>query len=48
MGEVGGGVIGMLFGVDYEEFCLDFCYGGEISDDFYYYIVGFVCGGEGL
>lgn len=48
IGELGGGVIGMFFGVDYDEFWLDFCYGGEISDDLYYYIVGFVCNGEGF
>ena len=46
-GEVGGGAIGTSFGVDYEEFRLDFRYGGEISDDLYYHIAGFARGGEG-
>ena len=32
-GELGGGAIGTSFGVDYDEFRLDFRYGGEISDD---------------
>ena len=46
-GEVGGGAIGTSFGVDYDEFRLDFRYGGEISDDMYYHIAGFARGGEG-
>jgi len=46
-GEVGGGAIGTSFGVDYEEFRLDFRYGGEITDDLYYHIAGFARGGEG-
>lgn len=46
-GELGGGAIGTTFGLDYEEFRLDFAYGGEISDDLYFYIGGFARGGEG-
>ncbi|GAB2708359.1 TonB-dependent receptor [Aliiglaciecola aliphaticivorans] len=46
-GESGGGAIGASFGVDYEEFRLDFSYGGEISDDLYFHVGGFARGGEG-
>lgn len=46
-GEYGGGAIGTTFGVDYDEFRLDFSYGGEISDDLYYHIGGFARSGEG-
>ena len=46
-GELGGGAIGTTFGLDYDEFRLDFAYGGEISDDLYFHIGGFARGGEG-
>lgn len=46
-GENGGGAIGTSFGLDYEEFRLDFSYGGEINDDLYFHIGGFARGGEG-
>ncbi|MBF7073386.1 TonB-dependent receptor [Glaciecola sp. MH2013] len=46
-GESGGGAIGTSFGVDYDEFRLDFSYGGEINDDLYFHIGGFARGGEG-
>ncbi|MGQ8364473.1 TonB-dependent receptor [Glaciecola sp. 1036] len=46
-GQTGGGAIGTSFGVDYEEFRLDFSYGGEINDDLYFHIGGFARGGEG-
>ncbi|MEG3767894.1 TonB-dependent receptor [Alteromonas sp. 14N.309.X.WAT.G.H12] len=47
-GELGGGSIGTSFGLDYEEFRLDFAYGGEINDDLYFHIGGFARGGEGV
>ncbi|RPJ68386.1 TonB-dependent receptor [Alteromonas sediminis] len=46
-GESGGGAIGTSFGVDYDEFRLDFSYGGEINNDLYFHIGGFARGGEG-
>ena len=47
-GEQGGGAIGTSFGLDYEEFRLDFAYGGEVNDDLYFHIGGFARGGEGV
>lgn len=46
-GETGGGAIGTSFGLDYDEFRLDFAYGGEINNDLYFHIGGFARGGEG-
>lgn len=46
-GESGGGAIGTSFGVDYDEFRLDFAYGGEINNNLYFHIGGFARGGEG-
>ena len=46
-GETGGGAIGTSFGLDYEEFRLDFAYGGEFNSDLYFHIGGFARGGEG-
>ncbi|WP_371195848.1 TonB-dependent receptor [Glaciecola sp. SC05] len=46
-GESGGGAIGTSFGLDFEEFRLDFAYGGEFNDDLYFHIGGFARGGEG-
>lgn len=46
-GETGGGAIGTSFGVDYDEFRLDFAYGGEISSDLYFHIAGHTRQGEG-
>lgn len=46
-GENGGGAIGTSFGLDYEEFRLDFAYGGEINSDLYFHIAGHARGGEG-
>lgn len=46
-GEAGGGAIGTSFGLDYDEFRLDFAYGGEINDDLYFHVGGFARGGEG-
>ncbi|TDF36388.1 TonB-dependent receptor [Alteromonadaceae bacterium M269] len=46
-GEVEGGAIGTSFGVDYDEFRVDFAYGGEINDDLYYHISGHTRDGEG-
>lgn len=46
-GETGGGAIGVSFGLDYEEFRLDYAYGGDINSDTYFHIGGFVRGGEG-
>ncbi len=46
-GETGGGAIGTSFGLDYDEFRLDFAYGGEINSDLYFHIGGFARGGEG-
>lgn len=46
-GESGGGAIGTSFGLDYDEFRLDFAYGGEINDDMYFHLGGFARGGEG-
>lgn len=46
-GESGGGAIGTSFGVDYDEFRLDFSYGGEINNDLYFHVGGFARGGEG-
>ena len=46
-GETGGGAIGTSFGVDYDEFRLDFAYGGEISSDMYFHVAGHTRQGEG-
>lgn len=46
-GESGGGAIGTSFGVDYDEFRLDFAYGGEFNRDLYFHIAGFARDGEG-
>lgn len=46
-GETGGGAIGVSLGVDYDEFRLDYSYGGEINQDLYFHIGGFARGGEG-
>ena len=46
-GETGGGALGISYGLDYEEFRLDFSYGGEISNDLYFHVGGFARGGEG-
>lgn len=46
-GESGGGAIGTSFGVDYDEFRLDFRYGGELADDLFYHVAGFARNGEG-
>jgi len=46
-GSSGGGAIGTSFGLDYDEFRLDFSYGGEINSDLYFHIGGFARGGEG-
>ncbi|WP_100657043.1 TonB-dependent receptor [Alteromonas flava] len=46
-GETGGGAIGTSFGLDYEEFRLDYAYGGEFSSDLYFHIAGHARGGEG-
>ena len=46
-GESGGGAIGTSFGLDYDEFRLDFSYGGEINNDLYFHVGGFARGGEG-
>jgi len=46
-GDVEGGAIGTSFGVDYDEFRLDFSYGGEISSDMYFHIAGHTRHGEG-
>ena len=46
-GESGGGAVGVSFGLDYDEFRLDYSYGGEISSDMYFHIGGFARGGEG-
>lgn len=46
-GENGGGAIGTSFGVDYDEFRLDFSYGGEINSDLYFHVAGHSRLGEG-
>ncbi len=46
-GESGGGAIGTSFGVDYDEFRLDFAYGGEINSDLYFHVAGHNRQGEG-
>lgn len=46
-GESGGGAIGTSFGVDYDEFRLDFAYGGEINSDLYFHVAGHSRLGEG-
>jgi outer membrane receptor protein involved in Fe transport len=46
-GESGGGAIGTSFGLDYDEFRMDFAYGGEFNSDLYFHIGGFARGGEG-
>lgn len=46
-GEQGGGAIGTSFGVDYDEFRVDFAYGGEINSDLYFHIAGHSRVGEG-
>ena len=47
-GKSGGGAIGTTIGVDYDEYRLDFSYGGEINPDLYYHIAGFTHAGEGV
>lgn len=42
-----GGAIGTSFGVDYDEFRVDFAYGGEINSDTYFHIAGHTRHGEG-
>ncbi|MCV2886307.1 TonB-dependent receptor [Aestuariibacter sp. AA17] len=46
-GEIEGGAVGVSYGLDYDEFRLDFAYGGEINRDLYFHIGGFARGGEG-
>lgn len=46
-GENGGGALGVSLGVDYDEFRLDYSYGGELNQDLYFHIGGFARGGEG-
>lgn len=46
-GEIGGGAIGTSFGADYDEFRLDFSYGGEINADTYFHVAGHTRHGEG-
>ncbi|MCY7297162.1 TonB-dependent receptor [Alteromonas sp. a30] len=46
-GQTEGGAIGTSFGVGYDEFRVDFAYGGEINNNTYFHIAGHSRHGEG-
>lgn len=47
-GKSEGGVIGTIFGANYDSFRTDFAYGTEIADDLYIHAGGFYRVGEGI